>query len=74
MSLTNRYEYMVGRELEAKDIPFYALIQAAMRRADTGNLYKLQTVFSQVWAELQERYDTPGGYLKEELAEMEGEK
>ena len=67
MSLTSRYDYMKGRELEAEDTPFYALIQAAMRRADTGNLYKLQTAFPQVWIELQERYDTLGGFLKEEL-------
>jgi len=73
MSLTSRYDYEKGRELEANDTPFYALIQAAMRRADTGNLYKLQTAFPQVWAELQERHNTPGGYLKEELEKMEEE-
>jgi len=70
MSLTSRYDYMRGRELYAEDTPFYALIQAAMRRADTNNLEMLKDCWPEVWKELQERYDTPGGYLKEELAEM----
>jgi len=61
---------MRGRELYAEDTPFYALIQAAMRRADTNNLEMLKDCWPEVWKELQERYDTPGGYLKEELAEM----
>ena len=73
MSLTSRYDYMKGRELEAEDTPFYALIQAAMRRADTTNLEMLKGCWPEVWEELQERYNTPGGYLKEELAEMEEE-
>ena len=65
------HDYKEGRELEARDTPFYALIQAAMRRADTFNLAKLQEAFSEVWTELVERYNSPGGYLKEELEELE---
>ena len=74
MSLTSMYDYNIGRKLEAEDIPFYALIQAAMRRADTINLEMLKGCWPEVWEELFERYNTPGGYLKEELAEMEEQK
>ena len=62
---------MEGRKLEAEDISFYALIQAAMRRADTINLEMLKGCWPEVWEELLERYNTPGGYLKEELVETE---
>lgn len=67
MSITSRFEYEVARGLEAEDTPFFALIQAAMRRADTFNLIKLQDAFPGVWEEMLERYNTPGGHLKEEM-------
>jgi hypothetical protein len=35
-------DYQLSLLLEMKDIPFYALIMAAMRRADTSNLKKLR--------------------------------
>lgn len=57
------HEYLVGGRLEAEDVPFYALIQAAMRRADTDNLAKLRACWPEVWAELQARYHAPGGRL-----------
>ncbi len=57
------YDYEVSRELEAHDLPFYALIMAAMRRADTDNLDLLRAAFPEVWAELSARYHAPGGML-----------
>jgi len=33
-------EYMKGREIAAEDYPFYALIQAGMRQADSENIVK----------------------------------
>ena len=65
------HDYKEGRELEARDTPFYALIQAAMRRADTTNLEMMKGCWPEVWTELVERYNSPGGYLKEELEELE---
>jgi len=41
-------EYKLGLEISAKDYPFYALIQAAMRQADTDNLLKLQQDWTKV--------------------------
>lgn len=58
------HEYQVSKELAA--IPFYALVMAAMRRADSTNLPKLQAAFPDVWDELDARYNAPGGLLTRE--------
>jgi hypothetical protein len=58
------HEYRVGAELATTGPPpFYAVIQAAMRLADTGNAALLRAAFPEVWDELQERYNAPGGLL-----------
>lgn len=58
------YDYNVSKAIP--DLPFYSLIMAAMRKADTVNLAKLQAVFPDTWQELQERYNAPGGKLEGE--------
>lgn len=60
------HEYDVGRQLEAQDAPFYALIQAAMRRADSDNLVALQQAFPATFGELQARHDAPGRLLPDD--------
>lgn len=55
------YDYRVSQQLEAADAPFYALVMAAMRRADTENLELLKNAFPRVWRELEQRYHAPGG-------------
>ena len=55
--------YMIGQQIAAEDYPFYALIQAAMRQADTDNLEHLKTAWPLVWKELKVRYNIPGGFL-----------
>ena len=62
------YDYQQSRKLAATDQPFYALIMAAMRQADTDNLTRLQVAFPEVWREFQTRYNAPGGLLPEERA------
>jgi hypothetical protein len=62
----SHHEYQVGRELERRDIPFYALIMAAMRKADRKNLYRLMGAYPEVWDELERRYNAPGGWLPED--------
>jgi hypothetical protein len=57
---------MESLKLSAADPPFYALIMAAMRKADADNLFNLQRVFPWVWLELRDRYDAPGGKLGNE--------
>jgi hypothetical protein len=57
------YDYQASRRINAADEPFYALIMAAMRQADTANLMLLQEAWPETWAELSARYDAPGGAL-----------
>ena len=63
------YDYKMGRHIEGKEYPFYAIIQAAMRQADTDNLEKLKSVFPEVWNELSSRYKAPCGILPGEKDE-----
>jgi len=60
------YDYEASKQLELLDAPFYAIIMAAMRRADSINVSKLKAAFPGTWYELQERYNTPGGKLEGE--------
>ena len=61
------HEYEEGLEIATKDAPFYALIQAAMRRGDAYNLGLLKACWPEVWLELRARYNAPGGLLQSEL-------
>jgi len=60
------HAYLQSQKLAAQDYPFYALIMAAMRRADFDNLEKLRFAFPDVWQELTDRYGAPGGLLPSE--------
>ena len=57
------YDYNISLEIKKGDYPFYALIMAALRKADTYNLEKLKSVFPEVHEELAKRYLSPGGFL-----------
>jgi hypothetical protein len=56
------HEYKAARKL-AGEVPFYALIMAAMRDADEVNLMKLREAWPDVFEEMQARYDAPAGLL-----------
>jgi hypothetical protein len=56
------YAYREGIEL-AKHIDFYPALVAAMILADTDNAAALKRAFPEAAAELQTRYDAPGGLL-----------
>ena len=60
------HSFNVSIEIMRDDPPFYALIMAAMRKADTQNIAKLRSVFPEIWSELDERYWTPGGLIASE--------
>ena len=60
------YDYRLSREIAARDEPFYALIMAAMRRADDVNSIKLAEMFPETFAELTLRYNAAGGHLKDD--------
>lgn len=63
------YDYEVSKQIVAMNVPFYGLIMAAMRQADTDNLNALRAFWPAVWDELQARFNAPGGALND--AEME---
>ncbi len=55
--------YMTSQALILLDPPFYALIMAAMRKADTDNAIKLRQAWPDVWTELEARYNAPLGMI-----------
>ena len=61
------YDYRQSILISAKDHPFYALITVAMRQADDDNVAILKEAFPEVWDELNERYNAPGGLIGEEV-------
>jgi hypothetical protein len=60
------FEYEEGLKIAANDPSFYALIQAAMRKADSENLEMLKGCWPETLNELLKRYNAPGGILPEE--------
>lgn len=60
------FDYRASLEINAADYPFYALIMAAMRQADTYNVEKLRAAWPEIWDELFQRYHAPGGLLEGE--------
>jgi len=60
------HAYQESLKLSKDDPPFYALIMAAMRKADTQNLARLKGAFPETWHELKERYNAPSGKLSGE--------
>ena len=62
------YDYRASQDVALTRVPFYALIMAAMRQADSDNVVKLRAEFPETWDELQLRYHAPGGLLDGEVA------
>jgi hypothetical protein len=60
------HEYQIAQEVNRKadwGEDFYALVMVLMRNADTANQAKLKAAWPEVWAELEQRYNAPGGLL-----------
>lgn len=64
----SRYDYEASKVIAQNGFPIYALVMAAMRQADTGNLSRLEQAFPDTAAELRGRYNAPGGLLPGEEA------
>lgn len=60
------HAYLVSQKLAEGDPPFSSYIFAAIRKADTNNLARLEAVFPELVAEMRERYNAPGGRLEGE--------
>ena len=59
----SRYDYEQSKEIELMDWPFYALVMAVMRKADSDNMTKMRRAFPDIHRELWLRYEAPGGWL-----------
>lgn len=57
------YDYEASREIGRIDAPFYALIMAAYRRADSTNTRLIKEAWPWLAAEFEARYHAPGGRL-----------
>jgi len=60
------HEYRESISISAEDPPFYALLMAAIRKADTTNTAKIKYAWPELWDEMQARYNAPGGILRED--------
>lgn len=54
------------KSIDIATFPFPAIIMGFMRIADTDNLNFLKEKYPEIWRELQNRYNAPGGYLEGE--------
>ena len=63
----SHYDYDASKRVVKLDVPFHAVLMAAMRQADSDNAAKLQEAFPETWLELGRRYNAPGGVLPEEI-------
>lgn len=61
------YDYQISKVIAGQDYPFYALIMAAMRQADTENARLLAAAWPEIYQELTSRYNAPGGSLVGDL-------
>lgn len=62
----SKFGYEQSKSIVAQGYAFDSLLMALMRQADTDNIQKLKSVFPNEHAELQERYNSPGGWLSTE--------
>jgi hypothetical protein len=57
------YDYQASLDIRSRGYPFYGILMAAIRGADTDNLEKLKAMWPEVVEEFQARYNAPGGLL-----------
>ena len=60
------YRRSIALAIVAGNEPFYTLLMACMRQADTANLERLRAAFPQTWAEFIARNNAPNGRLPED--------
>ena len=65
--IIGRHAWLQAVDLVRDDPPFYALIAAAIMKADTDNEEKLRKAFPEAWEEAAYRYNSPGGWLEGDL-------
>ena len=66
------HDYQTSKLIAEADPSFAALIMAALRKADTYNARLLREAWPDICAEMQARYDAPGGMLDDKHGERYG--
>lgn len=61
--MVNLIDYMIASHLATADLPFDALIAAAIKRADSLNLAKLARAFPEHVETVRMRYNAPGAVI-----------
>jgi len=61
--MASHWDYERSFEISKEDPPFYALLFALIRKADSRNLEKISREWPDVVAEFKMRYNLPGGLL-----------
>lgn len=69
--MRNPIEFKQGVQLLQNDTQFYALMFAAILKADSKNTLRLKNAYPELWQETWKRWDSPGGLLDHERAVME---
>lgn len=59
----NLIDYEISKRISALDLPFAALIAAALRKADSDNFARLKQAFPELTNDFKSRYNAPGGIL-----------
>lgn len=59
----SHFDYQASKQIVSQDHPFYALIMAAYRQADTQNAALIEAAWPDVVVEIHARYNAPGGHL-----------
>jgi hypothetical protein len=60
------HEYLYSRTLDKYDPPFYALLFAMMRKADSDNVRIIKAMWSDKFEEFKLRYNSPYGVIPED--------
>lgn len=60
------HEYLYSKTLDRYDPPFYALLFAMLRKADSYNVQHIKRLWPEKFAEFQQRYNAQGGVLPED--------
>ncbi len=70
MNPPSYYDYEISKRISAEDYPFYALLCALFRQADSDNLARLQQVFPDELKAFRQRYNNQGGLTDDELSKL----
>lgn len=62
----NMYDYQLSLEISTHGFPFYALLAALIRKADSDNLERIRRERPTFTDEFIKRYNAPGGKLEGE--------